>query len=264
MAETLNRRHWDPLRNFRGKSPHCSRSVLQWVGFACVCMGTFSTAVLQRGIIRVDTYTADGLYGALSPESGLFGYATAAVFLSLFSMLALPIYAKLLFEGTQHTANAGRYVLRLAVCAAVSEVPFDLAMQGKWLDLSAQNPVWALLVALVMIMILRRYADRRSALGTAVKAATVIAACAWALLLRSQMGVLLVLLAAMFYFLANHKGICLAGGMALTMVQFPAPFGMLFTYWYDGKKGRETGGLFYILYPAQLLAFGVLGRVCGG
>ena len=75
----------------------CSADVLKWVGFVVLCLGSFSAAILQQGMMSLDQYTSQTLYEALANDSGLFGLATAASILTLLSALALPIYAKLLW-----------------------------------------------------------------------------------------------------------------------------------------------------------------------
>lgn len=244
----------NPLLKRQTGTVRCSGDVLKWLGLACIIMGTFSMSVLQRGVLRLGEQTSQSLYDMIKPGGDMFGWASAAVALSLFSAVAIPIYAKLLYEGWKHTSNMRAYLARLLGMAVLCEIPYDLAASGRWMDISTQNPIWVLAIALVMLEILRQYGSRPGAAGLLIKAAVVVAALAWALLLRSQMGILLVALIALFYFLEGKKGWTLAAGLVLTLIQFPAPFGMLFAYWYDGQKGNAPRKLFYALYPAQLLA----------
>ena len=261
MAETLLNRRRDPLRRFRGKSPHCSADVLKWLGLVCVLMGTFSRGVLQLGMLHLQEYTSDALYSAVEAGSDFFGYATWAVLLSLLSVLALPIFAKLLYEGWRNTSNAKRYLLRLLACALISEIPYDLVNYGSWLDWTEQNPVWGLALSLVMLKILQECEKLNGVAKFLVKALVVFAACLWAMIIRSQLGVFLVLLVAIFYLLSTHKIAMTLVGIVLCLIQFPAPFGMIFVHWYDGKKGKAPRWWFYVLYPAQLLLFGVWGML---
>lgn len=242
-----------------------SGSALKWIGLVCTVLGTFSMAVLQRGVLRLDGYTNASLYEAMQPGSALFGTASLAVAGTLLSALALPVYAKLLLEGWKHTSSAKRYLLRLALCALVSEVPYDLAYRGRWLDLTSQNPVWGFLLAVIMLELIRRYAaPRPGAAGVLLKAAFIAAAAVWAVLIQSQLGVMFVLLTALFFCFEGSEISVMLGGIALTVLQFPAPFGMVFVYWYNGQKGKAPRSLFYWFYPAQLLAFALVGRLLAG
>lgn len=247
-----------PLQKMRTKELRCSSDFLKWMGFVCVCMGTASTAIFQNGIFA---QSGESLYDLLEPGKGMMGLASCAVALMLFSTLAIPLYAKLLYEGWKHTSNIKNYFLRLAGIALLSEVPYDWAMRGKWLDMSVQNPIWSLLLALVMLEIFRRYGDGQGVGRVLLKGVVLLAACLWAVLIQSYMGVLTILLIASFYFLSAHKKAMLWVGLLLSLMQFPAPFGMLFVYWYDGTRGKTPRNLFYLLYPMQLVLFGILGHV---
>lgn len=248
----------NPLMRKRAGTVRCSGDVLKWIGFVCVSMGTFSAAVLQRGVLHLEEQTSQSLYDMIKPGGDMFGWASGAVILSLLSAVAIPLYAKLLYEGWKHTSNMRGYLMRLLGMAFLCEIPYDLAMSGRWMDLTDQNPIWTLAIALVMLEIIRQYGGRPGAVGPFIKVMAVVAALAWALLLRSQMGVLVVALVALFHFLEGKKGWTLAAGLALTLIQFPAPFGMLFVYWYDGTRGETPRKLFYLLYPAQLLVCALL------
>ena len=52
----------------------------------------------------------------------------------------------------------------------------------------------------------------------------------------------------------------LAGGL-ICFIQFPAPMGMFPVHWYDGDKGKPHKYLFYGLYLAQLVVFGLLAKM---
>lgn len=78
---------------------------------------------------------------------------TVVVACTAASWCAIPIYSWLLFDGYRHTGSIGKYVLRLFIVAVVSDVPYDLIMTGKPFDLSAQNSVYGLVIALVVLML---------------------------------------------------------------------------------------------------------------
>ncbi len=244
---------------------HLSGWALQWIGFFLVCLSSFSIAVLQRGILKLNREgTMEAVSEAMKPGGDAMGWASGAVFCSLLSTLAIPIFAKLVYEGWKRAAAPGKYLAGLAACALIAEIPYDFAMNGKLLDWSAQNPVWGLLLAAVTLEITRRW-TMKSAVGNVVFRALIIcAALIWALLLRVQMGTVMVLLAALFHFAEKKPAVTIAGGVLLTLVQFPAPVGMLFVHWYDGEKQMGSGKLLAVLYPVQLLVFGMLAAAVGG
>lgn len=237
-----------------------SGRALLWTGFALTCLGSVSAAVLQRGILKLGGEgSLEALSQAMKPGGGAMVWATWAVLCSLAATLAIPLYVKLVYEAGRAGADPKRLLGGLAACALASEVPYDLAMSGKLLDMGTQNPAWGLLLAAILLEILRRWKPAPAAGKAAFRVLVVAAALAWALLLRVYMGVMVVLLAALFHFAARHKAAAMLGGIALTLPQFPAPLGLLFVHWYDGEKPWGPAGRFLALYPAQLLVFGLAG-----
>ena len=65
--------------------------------------------------------------------------------------------AFLLVEGAVHTRSPKRYLLRLALFAAVSEIPFDLALHNQAFYWGAQNVFFTLLLGLLVILVFQRY-----------------------------------------------------------------------------------------------------------
>lgn len=244
--ETLNR---PPRRELR-----CSEDFLKWMGFLCLCLGTFSAAVLQRGLMHLDSQSTQSLYQALEPGGTMMGTASLAVSCTLASTLAIPIYAVLTAEGFSHTKHQRKYILRLALLACCSELPFDWAMSGKPVDPATQNPVFALCIALLVLAILNQY-GKSGVKGWPLSMLVVAAGCLWALLLGCRYGALTVLLTAIFHLFREKKRIGTWLAASISLLQFPAPFGVLFVHWYDGTPGRTSRRLFYALYPAHLLLF---------
>ena len=243
------------------KTPEWPSHVLKWIGFGCVCMGTLSVGVLQRVVIDLEAYTNQTLYEAIAPGGGMMGIATLAVLTQLFSYAAIPIYAWLLWEGWKHTSNQLKYLGRLALLALIAEIPFDFAMTGSLLDMTKQNPVWALAMAGVMLL-LYGYCRQPGAAGVALKVLVTLGAAAWTVVLQSYMGMVTVLLVAVFCCFEKHPKLRTALAVLVSMIQFPAPLGMFPVHWYNGEREEDTHKyLHYILYPVQLLVFGILAAV---
>ena len=126
---------------------------MKTIALLLVMLGSFGTAVLLPGI--GDLATAD------------MGALTGVVLTDAFSWCAVPLYAWMLVNGFRRTHAAGWYLARLAVLAAVSEVPYDMATSGRFFDMTSQNPVWGLCIALIALMVLRAFqgAPRRGVMG---------------------------------------------------------------------------------------------------
>lgn len=243
-----------------------SSPAMKWSGFLLTCVCTVGISVFQRGLLKMDAYaTLDDFSAAISdPANGLMGLASTAATCSLIAAMALPLYAKLVYEEWKRIterADKKDFFLRLFLCALISEIPYDLAMSAKVLELDLQNPVWGLLLCAVMLEVLHIPKPRSQAASAVLQAIVVIGALAWALLGRIHLGTSLVLLATLFYFLEGNRYLAALGGVLFTIPQFPAPFGMLFVWWFepDEEKDSRFPNLFYLLYPAQLLVFGGIG-----
>ena len=64
--------------------------------------------------------------------------------------LSLPIFAFLLAEGFRRTTNRKRYILRLAVGALLSEIPYNLVVSG--------SPVWRYQQSIMITLLLGFFA----------------------------------------------------------------------------------------------------------
>ncbi len=73
------------------------------------------------------------------------------IFLRIFGRMAFIIYAFLITEGVLHTKNINIYIGKIAVWAAISEVPFDMAFHGEFLFLQHQNIFFTLLISVIGI-----------------------------------------------------------------------------------------------------------------
>lgn len=233
----------------------CTRDFLKWFGFLCMFLGSFGVAVLQRGILHLDT-TDLSVYDALLPGSGVMGTASMAVACSLAATLAIPIYAFLTAESYRRCDDEKKYLTRLAILAVASEVPYDWAMFGKAWDFTAQNPALALVVAVIMLFILDEF-SRPGIKGWLMGAPVVLSACIWVAVFGCQNGVVLVLLTAVFYLMRKMRKAKLWMAAAVSLFHFPAPFGVLLLNWYDGEPQKTPKWVFYALYPAHLLVLGL-------
>lgn len=245
-------------RTEKKKLVQLSSSALKMWGMVFTLIGTFGVAVLNNGVLKLEGYTIGSLTEAMQPGTDIFILAGIIILCNAIATLALPIFCHQLVEGYVHTSSVPKYLVRLTCAALVCEAPFDLAMKGKWFDPSAQSPLLSLLISLLMLYFINRF-ERPGVVGGFIKAGIVAAAVVWAVLAQSQLGVFYVGLVAVYWFFRGGGMVLNAAAVVMSLLQFPGPFGVLFTHWYSGEKGKIPGWVFYVIYPAGLLLFGLIG-----
>ena len=159
---------------------------------------------------------------------GLFGqFGQTNLFSSLLVFLgktSLVLFVFLLTEGLVHTESRGRYLLRILVCAVMSELPFDLYCFGTG-NFLRQNVLFTYLIAMLTVMGLEavserfgRTEDEKKALspaGVVLSILTVFAGMLAAELIRGEYGCMCVLLAVVFFLLKERRILMLIAGLAV-------------------------------------------------
>lgn len=186
--------------------------------------------------------------------------------------LAFPLFAFCIAEGYAHTRDFWGYFRRLAVFAAVSEVPFNLE-NGVVFDLARQNVLFTFCLALLTLRGLETLRREAGVAKYAGCVAVLAAGFAAGELLRVDYGGWGVLTVALFYLCRDGKfaklGLFLAmavvnglgmGGLTVPVfggeapIQIFAVLALPVIWLYNGRAGAK--GLrraFYVFYPAHLL-----------
>lgn len=213
----------------------------------------------------------DHLWASLFPS---------AEWLNCIGRLAFPIFAFMIVEGYFHTSNVKKYVLRMLICAAITEVPFDLFYGGTAFYPFHQNVLWTFIIALLAIILTEKALKlKKRFLGWIFAAVIVLLSYAVGTLAMVDYygaGVLTVLV---FYFFRKRKWYCLAAQVVcLAVINVGMLKGMYYTFtiaghefelvqqalallslipiWlYKGEQGyhsRWFKRLCYAFYPAHL------------
>ncbi len=184
---------------------------------------------------------------------------------------AFPIFAFLLAQGMLHTRSRKRFILRLAVFALLSELPFDLAFYGVAFYPHHQNVFFTLCLGAVCIALVDHG-------GRAFGLFAILATALLAQLLYTDYAALGVMTILMFWSLSS-KG---KAGTATVVLLFTVGC-LLYGRWvylfcllslplllcYNGMRGgpaKDSGAAirkwgFYFYYPGHLLVlFALLGR----
>lgn len=194
--------------------------------------------------------------------------------------MAFPIYCFLLAEGFLYTRSRAKYALRLFVFALISEIPFDLALNGRLIVLSYNNVFFTLLLGLLTIMAVDYIKEKLPLEGDASRAlygrtvsrylltaAVLFAGCVLAeFVLRCDYGATGVLAIFVLYVWRERRlmGFTIAVvvlGLLAGTLEFLALLMLIPMYFYNGTRGKQVKYFFYAFYPAHLL---ILALICYG
>lgn len=239
----------------RRKLPYVevTAATLKWYGCATMFFYSLSMTVVQNGLLHVNQFSNTQLREMWVADPDLMVLSSWAAVFQLLGGLAIPVFAFLLVEGFLHTSNYKAYLMRMVGFALLSEIPFDFAMSGRLFDWTSQNMLFTLSIGLVMLYGLRLFAA-----GKGVKLLIVLAAVLWSVLMKTQFGLCMVLLIAVYYLLKDHKAkLWISGTIGLMYVTGPVSNFVLKRY--NHQRGSQPNKyLFYLLYPLHLLILGVI------
>ncbi len=241
-------------------------NVLRAWGMAFVVCGLIGRCVIQNQLLNMARSTNQQMLEALQSSESAMVLATIAIALQATETCAVPIFCFLLTEGFQKTKNAKKYFTRILGTACLSEIGYNFAYSGKLLDLSSRNPVFSMVLCLLLLYLYRRYQGKGLS-SFAIKAAVTVAAVLWAGMLRIDAGVPCLILTIVLWcfrkkpLYRNFAG-CIAAVIcsALSPFYLPSPMAFLAVHGYNGEKGAENRIVNYLAYPVLLLVAGVVAK----
>ena len=169
--------------------------------------------------------------------------------------ISFPIFCFFIAEGVVHTRNIYRYMMRLGIFAIISEIPHDLAFDGKILEFGQQNIFFTLFLGVCMLYVLR------NVYGFWSKCLVLAAFMCIADVMCVEYGFRGILLIFIYGCFREIRWLKLSAG-ALWNVLFPSKllriqyFGAFATIplaLYNGEKGKSFQYFFYLFYPLHLL-----------
>lgn len=232
--------------------------------FACIAMllRTFGIVIVEKGMIHLDQYTQESLNQAMAQDSRLMTLAGVGSVLQLLGGLAIPIFAFLLVEGFRNTSDYKKYLLTMLLTAIVCEIPYDLAMSGKVLDLSGQNGLLTMCICLLMQKCMDLVKNMSGFSGKLVKVLITLAAVLWTSLLRCEYGLCTVLLTAVFYVFYTRNVLKTILGGLISIMYVTGPLAFYGLWCYNGeRKDRISKYVYYAFYPASLLVLGIAAKL---
>lgn len=253
------------LRNSNKPKGFSGNALRAW-GFSFLLLGIAGQSIIQNQILGLGSVTPQQLLEAMDADPAMMSLATVALIFQAIQTCATPLFAFLLTEGLLHTSNKTNYLIRVALVAAASELPYNLAMNGTLLDLSSRNPAFGLVLSMVMILLYERFEEKKL-VNTLIKAVITFAAILWAKMLGIHDGNCMVLLCATFWGFRNkpnyrNMAACAAACLCSLFSTFylASPMAVMALYMYNGEPGERNQKVNYAAYPVALLCFGLIAK----
>lgn len=257
-------------RRIEWRIPACS--VWGMKIFACITMliQTVGIVIVEKGIMKSDSYAdAVALSEAMDADSGLMKLGLVGGVMEIIGGLAIPIFIFLLVEGFKNTSSFKRYAIALFITALVAEIPYDYAEYGKLFYLDKQNPLWGMLVALIMLYFIKMLSNAEKMTRIIATAWVIICAVVWVYFMNIDGALVTILLTAVFYLLDNKIGwkiflgtIVLLLNALGSLVYVTGIFSFYPIVCYNEKRNLKCSKyVFYAIYPLQYLILGIIARV---
>ena len=237
-------------------------SIRKWA-FFFLTVGTVGQCILQNRLLMLDQVSMEELAAAMEQSSLVYGLATVALICKVVAPCAAPLFCFLLVEGFQRTSSFEKYLLRVGAAALITEIPYNLAVGGKLLDLGSRNPVFGMFICLIMLYFFSRYAEK-GLKNLLMKALIAAAAFLWCLMLGIDQGVCLVILVGFLWMVRDKSNVrsmfAFCGAMVCTlfnMYYIGSCLSCIMLHRYNEERGEQNEKLNYVFYPALLLVTGI-------
>ncbi len=230
-----------------------------WVIAMCfLAAGVAGRCILENRMLGLTEKTEEELLKLLE-NPNVMGLASVALVLQVLYYCAVPLFSWLLVEGFRSTGSVRHYALRLLALAVICELPYNLAMDNRLWAAGTRNPVFGLLLGLVLLWFYRTY-SRKSLRDFAIRLLVTVMAVLWVGMLRISQGLPLVILVAVIWLLRDKPGFKVIGGCTAAIVctlfsplYMLSPMTFIAVHFYNGKREPGNRWVRYGLYPAMLL-----------
>lgn len=248
------------------KKTGISINALRTWGLLFLSAGIIGRGVIQNHILGFTGLDMEQMLDVMTSSDTAMNYATLSIALQALETCAAPIFAVLLVEGVVHTSDLIKYFTRILGMAIITEIPYNLAMGKGLLDFSSRNPMFALVLGLLVIFFYQRYAGK-GVKNLFMKVLVTIASLLWVEMLTIEFGApMLVIIVALWC--SRGKGMYrnLIGASAaiacsiLSPFFLAAPMSFLAIHMCNWEKTDENRTVNYLSYPALLLLAFAVGK----
>lgn len=243
-------------------------SLRKWA-FVFLTAGAVGRGIIQNSLLGLIDITSDQLLESMEINPMVMPLLTAALICKVMETCAVPLLTMLLVEGFQRTSSFEKYLIRVGAAALASEIPFNLVYGGKLLDLSSRNPVFGLLICLVMLFFWSRYAEK-GLKNSLMKVLIFSAAFLWCQMLRIDQGICLVVMAAFLWMAREKSNVRAMYGFIAAMLctvfnmyYIGCCLSCIMLHRYNEERGEQNWKLNYAFYPVMLLVVGIVAKFLG-
>ena len=228
-------------------------------GLIFLLAGVIGRGLIQNVLLGLNNMDTQQLLQVMNGSDGAMGMVTLSLVLTAMESCAVPIFAFLMVEGFLHTSSYKNYLIRTAVLAIVSEVLYNVAMSGSVLDMGGRNPVWCVVLGLVLLGLFR-YVDEKMNGKKLIKFVMAVAGILWASMLKVEHGVFFMAMVLTLWVMRSKPQYRLFVGMgvaalctAISPFYLAATMGFMAIHFFNGEKSESGKLINYAAYPAMLL-----------
>lgn len=226
--------------NFFPKQKHnkeINANILRDIALITMFIDHIGAAVVERGF----------------PSYGILNLRVLDMILRYIGRISFPIFCFLLVEGFLHTHDIRKYLIRMAVFAIISELPFDLAMRGEiWLE--HQNVFFTLFLGLFMMVLVQKAEQSDSKIKIPLILGICLVFAFLAQITKTDYGAVGIFLIFILYMTRTDRfKQCILGAICMAY-EYTSVFAFLPIYFYNGKRKESVSKyFFYWFYPLHLL-----------
>lgn len=242
-------------------------NALRTWGMIFLAAGVIGRGVIQNHILGFSGMSTQQMLEVMQSSDTAMNYATMSIALQALETCAAPIFAILLVEGVLHTSDFTKYFVRILGITLITEIPYNLAMGRGILDFSSRNPMFSLVLGMLLIFFYQRYPGRGSK-NVAVKILVTLAALVWVKMLSIEFGgPMLVIIVVLWSLRAKPMYRNFAGASASIACSLASPFflaspmAFLAIHMCNWEKGEENRTANYLMYPGILLLAFLTGKI---
>ena len=236
-----------------------SANALRLWGYLCVLLGIAAKGIIQNGMLGLGNMTNQQMFEVMDQSLAAMTLVTFSLVLQVMESCAVPIFAFLLVEGFLKTSSYRNYLIRVALVALVSEIPYNLAYSSQLFMMDSRNPAFGMVLGLLMLYFYRHLGEK-SLRNTVVKIFITVAAVVWCEMLGIEHGAFTIIMTAALWLMrekTNFRTLAACGAAALGTIISPfylaAPFSAITLHFYNGEKGETNRVFNMICYPLMLL-----------